>query len=498
MADGLRLEKTPFRLLAGVSLLAVLIAIARVAYVLPRHSFINDDNASGTWATLAMDFAQGVLYRDVLSARGYGGTRYFPVEFSLHAGLIKLGLPVAAAGHIVGVSAVLLLLVSAYALLRELSVRPYLAAACMGLLTVTYTTGIALTRVGSDALAAAFTFAGAALAVRFVSQGRPGWMLALPASLFASAFLSKQSSLMGLGAVCLWLLLERRPKQGWLLGALAVGVAALGVALFNHLSNGRMIGSGTLAKGAITGASMLSGPFKFFRFMRQDLLLLMPMVAAVYVIARYFRETWRELPTLLLLFSAAAMCVIYGQPGTESNHLIELAAPALVFFAYQIHRGRLSPRLGPGLLVGAGLINCVLMIAFGFKLPWYTVADTRPEYAKMRAIVGSEGGPVVCENPWNCILLGETPYVMDAMALRLWSAWTPVRDDFNGKMDRRFFRALVLRTDIREASARAWYSDLDEGPGFPAGFVDKALENYEFKGEFASNFVFVRKAPAAP
>src|SRR5690349_3712070 len=42
------------------------------------------NHVSGVWATLADDVAHGVVYRPLVSDLGYGGTRYFPLYFTLH------------------------------------------------------------------------------------------------------------------------------------------------------------------------------------------------------------------------------------------------------------------------------------------------------------------------------------------------------------------------------------------------------------------------------
>src|SRR2546422_4838998 len=57
------------------------------------------DNASGVWTALAQDLARGIFYRPTADAFGFGGTRYMPLFFALHAGLIRLSIdPVTAGG----------------------------------------------------------------------------------------------------------------------------------------------------------------------------------------------------------------------------------------------------------------------------------------------------------------------------------------------------------------------------------------------------------------
>src|SRR5262245_38941230 len=56
------------------------------------------DITSGVWTALARDFADGVLYRPLLSDIGYGGTRYMPLFIITHGTLIRFGMDPILAG----------------------------------------------------------------------------------------------------------------------------------------------------------------------------------------------------------------------------------------------------------------------------------------------------------------------------------------------------------------------------------------------------------------
>jgi hypothetical protein len=66
-----------------------------------HHAGVN--HVSGTWMALAADFRDGLYYRPLLDSTEYGGTRYFPLHFVLHGGLMKLGAPPEAAGYALAV-----------------------------------------------------------------------------------------------------------------------------------------------------------------------------------------------------------------------------------------------------------------------------------------------------------------------------------------------------------------------------------------------------------
>ena len=77
---------------------------------------------------MATDLKQGVFYRPLYDLRGYGGTRYFPLYFCLHALLLKLGMPVLASAYLLSAAAIVLLVLGILRLLRELGVEQWLAA----------------------------------------------------------------------------------------------------------------------------------------------------------------------------------------------------------------------------------------------------------------------------------------------------------------------------------------------------------------------------------
>ena len=84
--------------------------------------------ASGVMITMAADLKVGVFYRPLFDSAGYGGTRYFPLYFCLHAVLLKLGMPVLLSAYLLSTAAIVGLTLGTFRLLRELGVEPWLAA----------------------------------------------------------------------------------------------------------------------------------------------------------------------------------------------------------------------------------------------------------------------------------------------------------------------------------------------------------------------------------
>src|SRR5208337_4912228 len=92
------------------------------------------NHPAGVLIAMAGDLKDGVFYRPLFGPEGYGGTRYFPLYFVLHALLMKLGVPVLPGAYLLSAVAVVSLLTGVFYLLKGLGVEPWLAACSAGAL----------------------------------------------------------------------------------------------------------------------------------------------------------------------------------------------------------------------------------------------------------------------------------------------------------------------------------------------------------------------------
>src|SRR5208283_321204 len=84
--------RVPRAFLVATVALIVLIAAVRAWYCWGSDAWVN--HPAGVLMAMAADLKHGVFYRPLYGPEGYGGTRYFPLYFVLHALLMKLGIPV--------------------------------------------------------------------------------------------------------------------------------------------------------------------------------------------------------------------------------------------------------------------------------------------------------------------------------------------------------------------------------------------------------------------
>ncbi|HEY6004775.1 MAG TPA: hypothetical protein VIV57_18005, partial [Anaeromyxobacter sp.] len=149
------------------------------------------NHVSGAWMALADDLARGTFYRPLHDpALGYGGTRFFPLAFALHAGLARMGIPLLAAGYALSLAAAGLAVLGAFALLRRVGVPRDLALAFAALALAGFATQHGASAIRGDLLPVGLSALGLA-AVASPARGR----LALAALLFGLAFAAKPTAL---------------------------------------------------------------------------------------------------------------------------------------------------------------------------------------------------------------------------------------------------------------------------------------------------------------
>jgi hypothetical protein len=381
-----------------------------------------DTNTSGVWVALADDVAHGDFYRPLHGELGTGGTRYLPVFFLLHSALIEAGLTPLAAGVLLTLASAAAFLAALRAVMRRLGVPPELAtpAALLPLGTVTFQ--MLLLTVRGDFLAAALSLAGVAAAIGWRKSGGNGRLLTA-AGFFAAAFLTKVTTVFGLGAVVAWLAWRRERRwAGRLFGASVLLIVA-GLALAIWASDGRLVESfRAVASGDTNGAFALSAPRRLAEELLGDPLSCILVVAAVAGSLALRRVKQSALLAWLAGATLAVTLVIFSSPGTGKNHLIDpvaLTVPVLALALTQSPAWRRAAGLAMGVF-GVGVVATWLPGVPSVRA--FFERYHRPELAAVEEFVARAGAgthPMYSENPLLPVLAGERPFVADLFNLEL-------------------------------------------------------------------------------
>lgn len=293
---------------------------------------IPDDSTSGVWTALAFDYAQGHLYRPVVSEFGYGGTRYMPLYFMYMGELIKHGLTPVAAGVLAMQSTVLATLLGIILVLRRAGVSMGWAVA---LALTTYCTTVFqhyLTDTNCEYLATAFSLFAFALYLQPKDQ-KPGLVrLVLVALLCCLGFYSKLTTLYVPAAVLLHLLITGQWRKAAFFAAVGILFLAAFFALFMVQSNGLIL---TNIASAITGGTPLDYVSGFFGRFLKTVFISNPAIGVTMLVAGIacivqWRANGATPVVLTFLMVTLSTILIFTSWGVVGNHVIALHAFSLV------------------------------------------------------------------------------------------------------------------------------------------------------------------------
>ena len=244
-------------------------------------------------------------------------------------------------------------------------------------------------------------------------------------------------------------------------------------------SGGRWLESfrATGAGGAELGTILLEGPLNLLTNAAPISVFLFALALAV-VATTLGRRPPFLFPALLL--SAAMAVVLFGSPGVAENHLLDACVLSIAVVVAAGGAGPARP-LALALLALIGLLDLTYAgIRFG-------PLDMRPALGTVAQVVGPpERGPLLAENPWVPLTLGERPVLLDAFTERIAAEADPrIGAELLERLDRRAFRAVVLMRPLESAAPSM--GPFYEGVHFSQGFRAHLRARYWLAASHAVN-----------
>jgi hypothetical protein len=345
------------------------------------------------------------------------------------------------------------LFVAMFFLMRGNGTPPGIAAILTILLLAAGAARLAMLAGLSDILAAGINYCGIIVVITLVRKPRSSAVL-LAATLFALAGLTKVTSIFGILTAIIWLVLQRRSKSAALLAAVFVAELAIGGFVVQWISDGRFIS--VMRGSALVGGNvsdLADAPVIFFGMLvRNDpvsgLFWLAGVIAAVCSRPRL------GIATLLLIATTLATIPIFGTPGTDLNHLIDLDVAAILCVAACLGTSRRISLLPVGIVAAGVLLACGLSISEAGAI------EKDPPRAQIeRALADAQqaknAGPLLSENPLLPVLLGERPYMVDAFMFAGFAERDPeITRRLFDDLDHRRFRAVILAPSRGLAEAK--------------------------------------------
>ena len=422
---------------------------------------------SSIWVALAWDAAHGELYRPLFDANGYGGTRYMPLLFVVHAMGIRAGVDPIWSGVALMQASVAAVAVALFGALRSFRVPREMAACLAATVWGSIIFQQSCTDLNPDYLAAALALGAAVVTL----GGERNWRrIAGGAALIVAAALTKVTAIAFAAPVAAALLRERRATAATFLTLAAAGAAGC-VVVVDAASGGNFRESflATASNGMTLSDVWRAVPKFGFELAIKPFDVAVPFAVACWCACTRRERQW---PVDYLLTAAVVTIVIFASPGTASNHLVDLQVASTLVLGVAIARAIVPERLAAGLYAAlAGVLILVTIPVAGLPS---VVGEVRSAMSRPRSAVEAIGrdlrdgaAPYLSIDPIVPILNGDRPWLLDYAGLeRAYVSGTAIGLDFASRIQQRFFAAVIvprgydspimplLRTayDVRESS----------------------------------------------
>jgi hypothetical protein len=448
-----RSDRDPLGRLLGYAVLAssglvfgswLLIAVAHV-----RDRF-NVGHVTGTWFALARATNEGTLYPPLFDGRAFGGTRYMPLQFVIHAGLARVTGDYLVSGKLLAYASAAALFAVMFVVCRTVGGSSVLAA---GLVAAVLSTGVGMldsTTIRGDTLPVALQLGALYVVTRRTGAGTYR-SIVVAGFLCALAFFSKSTALWGPIALVVWLALHDRRRLGLFIASFALCGGAL-FAAFEVASEGRMTQNvfGLAGAGARLSATQTLSKFvDLGQGSANAVWILAPFAVAAIAAGLIGR---RPTPYQIALVSAVAILLpVLADVGTDLNQLIDVAVLTAVVTAEAVRAA--APR-GATTFVWPLALTAIL---WGSLSSYHANVRTDTVTA-VRSLLGQDTGyaapltrsitprdRIVSEDPYVAVSHGQDLAILDGfMVLKLARDHPAWETAFIRRIRRHEFTKIVL------------------------------------------------------
>ena len=473
----------------AVALILVLAAIvAARAWVAWSHGTYLS-YAEGTWSALAQDAARGEWYRPISAPTGYGGTRYWPLVFGVHAQLLRVWPDVLATGFLMSVIGFAAVLSACFAAARSLGLSRDHAGLAVALLAASQSVQYGLLAIRGDLLPLALLLAAVASARRAPLAS---------AALLALAIAGKPTMAYGAVIIAASLAFARDARALAAFAAALVVSLAAALAAMQWLSDGRalpLLVSGTAAGGG--WRDLVGAPIALARGLRlvpeTALAIASGAVLAVAAIARASSspssspsssDDGRRLAAIWFASALATTLVVFATPGAWLNHFGDLQAASAILIAFAVADAARSWRVAGAAAASLALAAGVVVGASRAAGP--DRSDRLASYRAVLAWLDRHPGEILADQPMIPVLAGRRPFIIDSFIFRANVAADPTRlQPLLQALAARRFVAVVV--DAAAATTDGLMLESEFGPAY----IRALLDNYRVDSTIWGRSVFV-------
>jgi hypothetical protein len=420
LSDGRVLALLDFA--AGATGVVVLLSLGLViiGHLTDRYHL---NFATGVYAALAARLDNGLLYPALYDGAHYGGTRYMPLFFGLHAGLAHFTGEYILSGKLIALALSVVLCIQLYRIVRGFGCGRGVSLALASLGLVTQSGYLVATSIRADLLAVVLQLG----AIQVARGGGSAPRAVGVGVLCTLALLAKFTAAWAPAAILIvYLVKHRRASMVFLaswLGTLAVALLCL-----HWGTSGRMLDS--FRAGAVQNVgvvSVLKSPIAFLARLGRGgaaEAFLIPLAILECVLA--IRQRRFTIYHGALLLSLPILLVIFTDLGADFNHLLDLVVLAVPLAGSlwaslpSTDRAHVAVRAGLAVAVCWVLFMC-WTATLGNPLRDVVSAWIRPGKtsfpAKPLAGLVSENTSLLCEDPWIPVSRNLAPTIIDPYAV---------------------------------------------------------------------------------
>ena len=474
--------------------LAILTLASTVVVVLAHLSDrFQIDPVAGAWIGLAKYVDSGTFYPPLYDGSMFGGTRFMPLFFLLHAVLAPASGDHIVAGKVLSFIAMAGVIALTYWILRRHRLARPFALLLAALVLLTQPGLHAATTIRADGLATLLGLGAVAL-VAHRGPGSATW-----ASLLAgAAIFTKVSLLWAPAAIAVWLYLHRRRSLGAFAAGLAATLLVFGL-IAQVASDGRFLDNiGTLAFSGVEAgyAAQKSSLYTLAVLVGEAPVLwaLIPFILAAWLTAIQRRQltiyhfAWVGSVVLLLL--------VMADRGTGINQFVEPIVLSSILLGVgwpgepSEDRTPWVPILVIALLwTGATSYMLHLRAEVQAVVTPLLRGDPAPHPNIDALLVRLGDGTVLAEDASIPVSRGEVPVVLDPWMIPRIEARDPdAVADLAGRIEAAGFDSIVLlfRFESIDPDFNGWY-----GAHFGPRVMSAIRDRYRWAGEVDGHHVYV-------
>lgn len=393
---------------------AIIFYSIMVFHQIKNHEALN--HVSGAWTVLSTDLSNGVWYRSIIDKElGFGGTRFFPLYFVIHACFIGIIKSPVWAGYLTSLLSALFLIIVLSKIIYFQTKNRLLTTSLIVLFSSSATFLQGLLSIRGDLLPLSFNLLGLYIIIK---RKEVSWKtIVFAAFFFSAAFATKVTSVYTLFAIVIWLYSKKEIRKSTvLLSTTFTGYfLVLGTIIF--LTSGEIVT--IFQECASAGASVRSvllGPKNLMAISyRFDFLSFVALLCAGIIFLIDLSKHQIKFRHFYWIVSVLYISFLFGSPGVLYNHIVVATATSFWIIAEYLNQRFKREQIGQLTLA---ILTLMVVLLKPFTLP----VPSSLTYSEQLIACYQEKEKVFCEDPMVAFKADSNvrPFLADAFMLALY------------------------------------------------------------------------------